>query len=80
MANVCMISGKRFNSANAVSHSNAKTKRRQEPNLQWKRFYLEDQKRWIRLRVSMSVLKTINKIGLLATVKRYGADPSVLKG
>lgn len=80
MANVCMISGKRFNSANAVSHSNVKTKRRQEPNLQWKRFYLEDQKRWIRLRVSMSVLKTINKIGLLATVKRYGADPSVLKG
>jgi large subunit ribosomal protein L28 len=75
-----MVSGKRFNSANAVSHSNHKTKRRQEPNLQWKRFYLEDEKRWVRLRVSTKAMKTISRQGLRAALKACGADPSVLKG
>jgi large subunit ribosomal protein L28 len=75
-----MISGKRYNSAHNVSHSNVKTKKRQAPNLQWKRFYLEKEKRWVRLRVATSVLKTINKHGLEATIVRYGADPAILKG
>lgn len=79
MSKVCMISGKRFNSANNVSHSHVKTKRRQDPNLQWKRFFLEDENRWVRLRVSTKVLKTIGRYGLRDTVKRYGTDPVVLK-
>lgn len=81
MSRTCMISGKRANSANNVSHSNVKTRRRQEPNLQWKRFYLEDERRWVRLRVSTKVLKTISRFGLKDALARYGADPAVvLKG
>ena len=80
MAQKCMVSGKKPNVANAVSHSNVKTKRRQEPNLQWKRFYLEDEKRWVRLRVSTKVIKTIGRYGLRDALKRYGAPESVLRG
>ena len=80
MSRTCMFSGKRANSANNVSHSQVKTKRRQEPNLQWKRFYLEDEGRWVRVRVCTKVLKTISKHGLRDAMKRYGVDASVLKG
>ena len=79
MSQVCMISGKKPQVANSVSHSNRKTKRRQAPNLQWKRFWLPEENRWIRLRVCTSVMKTLNKHGLLATLKRYGADPAILR-
>ncbi len=80
MSRVCMISGKRFNTANAVSHSHVKTKRQQGPNLQWKRFYLPAEDRWVRLRVSTKVLKTISRYGLQSAIARYGADPRILKG
>lgn len=79
MAKRCMISGKGPLVANNVSHSNVKTKRRQEPNLQWKRIYLDDEKRWVRLRVCTKVLKTIAHKGLKATMKAYGADPAILR-
>jgi large subunit ribosomal protein L28 len=78
MSKVCAVSGKRFNTANAVSHSNVKTKRRQEPNLQTKRFWFEEEKRWVRLRVSTKVIKTINKYGLADALKRYGVNKTVL--
>jgi large subunit ribosomal protein L28 len=49
---------------NRVSHANNKTKRRFLPNLQYRRFWLEDQKRWIRLRITNAALRTIDKLGI----------------
>lgn len=78
MSRVCRLSGKKYNNANLVSHSNRKTKHRQQPNLQWKRFWLPEEKRWVRLRISTKALKTITRYGLQAAIKRYGADPAVI--
>ncbi|MCE2773576.1 MAG: 50S ribosomal protein L28 [Bacteroidetes bacterium] len=70
MSRVCQITGKRTIVGNNVSHSNRKTKRTFQPNLQKKRFYLEDEKRWITLKVSTSGMRTINKIGIKEALKR----------
>lgn len=80
MSRACAISGKRRNVANNVSHSQVKTKRVQQPNLQMKRFWVAEEGRWVKLRVSTKVLKTISRYGLREALKRYGAAPAVLKG
>jgi len=80
MSKVCQLTGKRPISGNNVSHSNRKTKRRFVPNIQTKRFYLQEQDRWIKLRVSTSALRNINKLGLFAYLKkleRSGVDTGV---
>jgi len=53
---------------NHVSHANNKTKRRYLPNLQSKRFWLESQKRFVRLRVSTRGIRIIDKHGLEAVL------------
>ena len=53
-------------SGNNVSHAHNKTRRRFEVNLQKKRFYIPEEKRWVTLRVSAKTLKTINKKGISA--------------
>jgi large subunit ribosomal protein L28 len=58
---------------NKVSHSNRKTKRRFEINLRSKRFWLEDENRWIKLRVSARGMKLIDKRGLATVVKEMRA-------
>ncbi len=60
---------------NKVSHSNIKTKRRFLPNLHTRRFWVESEKRWVRLRVSTQGLRTIDKNGIdavLATLRARG--------
>jgi large subunit ribosomal protein L28 len=69
MSRVCQITGKRPLVGNNVSHSNAKTKRKFYPNLLKKRFYLEEENRWITLKVSAKGLRIINKKGLAAALK-----------
>jgi large subunit ribosomal protein L28 len=64
MARVCQVTGKKPRVGNNVSHANNKTKRRFLPNLQYKRFWVESENRWIRLRVSHSALRTIDKNGI----------------
>jgi large subunit ribosomal protein L28 len=64
MARVCVVTKKRPMVGNRVSHANNKTKRRFLPNLQYRRFWLEDQKRWIRLRITNAALRTIDKLGI----------------
>ncbi len=49
---------------NNVSHANNKTKRRFLPNLQSRRFWVESENRWIRLRVSTNAIRTIDKLGI----------------
>ncbi len=64
MPKVCCVTGKKPITGNNVSHANNKTKRRFEPNLQELRFWLENEKRYIKLRVSHKGLRTINKKGI----------------
>ena len=64
MARVCQITGKKPQLGNHVSHANNKTRRRFLPNLQSRRFWVESENRWIRLRVSQSGLRTLDKKGI----------------
>ena len=73
MAKVCEITGKRPVTGNKVSHSNIKTKRRFNPNLQKKRFYLAEEDKWITLKLSSEAIRTINKNGLYSVVKELRA-------
>lgn len=74
MARVCEVTGKRPIKGNNVSHANNRTRRRFLPNLQSRRFWLEDEKRWIRLRVSRAGLRTIDKKGLEAVLAEMGRN------
>ena len=64
MARVCQVTGKGPMVGNNVSHANNKTKRRFLPNLQYRRFWIESEKRFLRLRVSNAGLRTIDKNGI----------------
>ncbi len=70
MSKVCEISGKRPQVGNNVSHSNNKTKRRFNPNLQKKRFYIPEEDKWITVKVATSTLRTINKNGISKVLKK----------
>jgi large subunit ribosomal protein L28 len=64
MARVCEVTGKKPMVGNNVSHANNKTKRRFLPNLQYRRFWVETENRWVRLRVSSAALRLIDKNGI----------------
>jgi len=68
MARVCQVTGKGPITGNNVSHANNKTRRRFLPNLQTRRFWVESENRWVRLRVSASALRTIDKNGIDAVL------------
>ena len=68
MSRVCQVTGKAPLVGHNVSHSNRHTKRRFEVNLMNKRFWLEDEKRWISLRLSARGMRLIDKRGLAAVV------------
>jgi large subunit ribosomal protein L28 len=76
MARVCQITGKKPMVGNNVSHANNKTKPRFLPNLQYRRFWVESENRWVRLRVSNAALRLIDKKGIdvvLADLRASGA-------
>ena len=64
MARVCQVTGKAPMVGNNVSHANNRTKRRFLPNLQYRKFWSEEQNRWVHLRVSNAGLRTIDKKGI----------------
>jgi ribosomal protein L28 len=64
MARVCEVTGKGPMVGNNVSHANNKTKRRFLPNLQYRRFWVESENRWVRLRISNAGLRLIDKNGI----------------
>lgn len=72
MSQKCAITGKKPLVGNHVSHANNRVKRRQNPNLQWKRIYIPELDRYVRLRISTRALRTINKKGLLPFLKDNG--------
>ena len=73
MSRVCELTGKKAMVGNNVSHAKNRTKRTFDANLINKRFYLPEEDKWISLKVSTSALKTINKIGIAAAIKRARA-------
>ncbi len=64
MARVCQVTGKGPMVGNKVSHANNKTKRRFMPNLQYRRFWVETENRWVRLRITSAGLRLIDKKGI----------------
>ena len=74
MSKVCQITGKKTQVGNNVSHSKRRTKRTFEVNLHTKKFYWVEQDMWIELIVSAHALRTINKIGLNAALKKAEAE------
>lgn len=64
MSRVCMVTGKAPVTGNNVSHSQRKTRRRFIPNLHWHRFWVENENKFVRLRVSSSGMRTIDKKGI----------------
>jgi len=64
MSRVCQVTGKRPVTGNNVSHSQIKTKRRFLPNLHTHRFWVESEKRFVKLRVSAKGMRVIDKKGI----------------
>jgi len=68
MTQVCQVTGKRPVTGHNVSHANNKTKRRFLPNLHYHRFWVEAEKRFVRLRVSAAGMRVIDKLGIEAVL------------
>ncbi|ACK71258.1 ribosomal protein L28 [Gloeothece citriformis PCC 7424] len=74
MARHCELTGKKANNAFSISHSHRRTKRLQHANLQWKRIWWEEGKRWVKLRLSTKAIKTLEKKGLASMAKEAGIN------
>ncbi|TSA22944.1 MAG: 50S ribosomal protein L28 [Betaproteobacteria bacterium] len=64
MARVCQVTGKKPMVGNTVSHANNRSKRRFLPNLQSRRFWVESENRFVRLRVTNAAVRLIDKKGI----------------
>lgn len=74
MSQVCMITGKKPLVGMNVSHSHIRTKKRSNPNLHWKRFWVPSENRFVRLRISMHGLRIIDKRGIEEVLKDLRAQ------
>lgn len=72
MSMKCQLTGKKPESGARVSHAHNVTNRWFKPNLQSKRIFVTELKRWVRLRISTRALRTINKKGLLQFLRDEG--------
>ena len=72
MARKCSISGKGPQFGNNVSHSHKKTRKKWSANIVTKRVWVEEENRWVRVKVSTQMLRSIQKKGLLACLKDHG--------
>lgn len=70
MSKICQITGKRVMFGNNVSKSINKTRRRFDINLVKKRFFIPEKNKWVTLKVTTSVLKTINKKGISEVLRK----------
>lgn len=64
MSKVCQVTGKRPIAGNNVSHAKNRTKRRFLPNLHMRKFWVESESRWVRLRISTKGIRIIDKLGI----------------
>lgn len=74
MSRVCIVTGKRPAVGNRVSHANNKKRRRFLPNLHVQRFWIEEEKRWVKLRVSTNAMRTIEKNGIDVVLAKMRAQ------
>ena len=74
MARKCIFTGKKPNVGNKVSHSQRKSKKRQLPNLQQKRLWWAEGERFVRVRLSVRAMRTIDRKGLQAYAEEVGID------
>lgn len=74
MSRECQLTGKKPLKGHKVSHSNVKTKRRFLPNLQKKNFFIPETGQWVKLNVTTSALRNIDKIGLYEYLLRLKAE------
>lgn len=70
MSRVCLVTGKRPTTGNNVSHANNKTKRRFLPNLHKRRLWVEEEKRYVTVRISAKALRMIDKLGVQAVLDK----------
>lgn len=80
MSRICQLTGKRPMVGNHVSHSNRKTKRRFNANIQTKRIFIPELKVWIKVKVSTQAVRSMNKLGVYNFLKKQlakGFDPFV---
>ncbi|MBB3664815.1 large subunit ribosomal protein L28 [Prauserella sediminis] len=68
MSAICQVTGRAPGYGKQVSHSHRRTSRRWEPNIQTRRYWVPSENRWVRLRVSVKGMKTIDKRGIDAVV------------
>jgi len=73
MSRVCQITGKRPISGNNVSHANNKTRRRFLPNIKSHRFWIEEENRFIKLKISAKGIRIIDKLGITTVLARLRA-------
>ena len=78
MSRVCQITGKKPMSGNNVSHAHNKTRRRFLPNLHTQRFWLEDEKKFIKLKVSRKGIRMIEKLGTTEIARRLREKGEVI--
>lgn len=69
MSQICQVTGKRTMIGNNVSHSKRRTKRKFQPNLFDKKYYLPEEERWVNLKISAAGIRLISKKGLAKTLK-----------
>ena len=74
MSRVCQVTGKRPITGNNVSHANNKTKRLFLPNIQHNRFWVEEENRFVSLKVSARGIRTIDKLGIKVVLDKIRAD------
>ncbi len=79
MSRVCELTGKKAMVGNNVSHALNRTKRKFNANLITKRFYIPEEDKWIKLKVSTAALKNINKKGIAAVLKEARAKGFLTK-
>ncbi|TVQ38268.1 MAG: 50S ribosomal protein L28 [Spirochaetaceae bacterium] len=72
MARRCSITGKKPLSGNNISHAHNKTKKWQKPNIHYKKLYVPELERSVRVRVSTRALRSISKLGLMAFLRKQG--------
>jgi len=72
MSRRCQISKVQAQNGHRVSHANNKTKHLFRVNLQPKRIFIAEEKRWVRLRITTRMIRTIDKVGLSAALKKNG--------
>ncbi len=79
MSSICKITGKRPKTGNNVSKANNKTKRKQYPNMQKKRFFIPELGKSVTLKLSVKAIKTIDKYGLLPYLNKKGMSLADIK-